>query len=209
MKSGLRGLLVALLLFFLWGTEITGPFRFFAYALENTFLWVFKAMGIYPVFQGFIVPLLMVTVLVLLLRLCTKKYASYTAGICALLSLVYYLITYWQTKEFNTVSFAVVIGLALALLFLLFQTERPGLWLCDAYLYAIPVLLFFDLLFFPLVRNFPAAFQWSQRVFSIANVELSSKIHDILGLPSLLWSAFLFIVITIPVVFYSKDRKNG
>ena len=209
MKSGLRGLLVALLLFFLWGTEISGPFRYFSYALENSFLWIFNAMGIYPVFQGFIVPVLMVAILILLLRLCTKKFASYTAGVCALLSLVYYLITYWQTKIFDTVSFAVVIGLALALLFLLLKTERPGLWLCDAYLFAIPVLLFYDLLFIPLVRKFPAVFQWAEKVLAISNAALSSKIPDILGLPSLVWSAFLFIVIAIPVVFYSKDRKNG
>ena len=73
---------------------MTGPFRYFAYALQDTFLWIFGAMGMYDVFQGFLVPVLMVVVLILLLRLGTKKFASYTAGICALLSLVYYLVTY-------------------------------------------------------------------------------------------------------------------
>ena len=209
MKSESRGLIVSLMIFFLWGTVVTGPFRYFADAFRSIFLWISESLHVPSFFYGFLVPLLLVAVLLFFLALGTKKNASYTAGICALLSLFYYLFHSILERAFDSVSIAVVIGLALALLFIIFRVDGGSLWLSDAYIFSITVLLFFELVLSPFLLLFPDFREPAGRLWIVESESLGTGIGDLLGLPALLWSGTFFILLMIPVFFLSRGRKKG
>ena len=209
MKSESRGLVISLMVFFLWGTIITGPFRYFAYAFRDFFLWIFNHAGAPSIAISFLVPILMVASMLFLLVLGTKKYASYTAGICALLSLLYYLFHCVLQSSFDSVSFVVVIGLALALVFIIFRVDKGSLWLSDAYVFSLPVLLFFELVLAPFFGIFPHLQTAVSGLWTIPSDSLGFRFEDFLGLPALLWGFLLFAVLLIPVCFLAKGRKKG
>ena len=209
MKSQTRGLITFLLVFFLWGTIITGPFRYFAYAFRDFFLWIFSRLNSPDIVTFFIVPILLISVMIVFLVLGTKKYAAYTAGICALLSLLYYLFHCILQSSFDSVSFAVVIGLALALAFIIFRVDTGSLWLSDAYIYSLYALLFFELVATPILLNFSDLRETVSGLWPILPSTIAPLAGDLLGLPNLLWDISLFILLSIPVFFLSRGRKKG
>lgn len=208
MKSGTRALIVSIALFLLWGTIFTGPFRYFAYAFRDLFTWILDSLHTSAVFSGFLIFFLLVITMIIFLIVSARKSAQYLAGICALLSLLYYLFTCIQNKSFDSSSFTVTFGLALALLFLIFQADKASLWLADAYIFSVPVLLAFELVLTPLFVTFKLSPNVFSFLFVIPAESLATKIGDLFQVPMLIWSIFLFVLMLIPVLFLSKSRKN-
>ena len=209
MKSGTRALIVSIALFLLWGTILTGPFRYFGYAFRDFYIWVLDSLHTPTVVSGFIITLLLVVTMVVLLLLGTKKFSQYMAGICALLSMLYYLFTCLQNRNFDTVSFTVTFGLALALLFLIFQANKASLWLADAYIFSIPVLLFFELVMTPLFVTVKASPNLLSALFIVPAESIGTRIGNLFQVPMLIWSIFLFALTLFPTLYLSKSRKKN
>ncbi len=201
MKSGTRALTVSIVLLLLWGNILTGPFRYFAYAFRDLFIWIADSL------HAPTVVLILCTVVLLVLS--SKKFARYMAGICALLSMLNYLLGCLRTKSFDTVSFTVTVGLALALLFLILQADKAGLWLADAYIFSIPVLLFFELVLTPLFVTVHASPNLLSALFTVPESGIATRIGNLFSVPMLIWSLFLFALMLIPVVYLSRNRKKS
>ena len=209
MKSGLRALIVSIALFLLWGTILAGPFRYFAYAFRDLYSWLPGLFHTPTVISGFIITLLLVITVVVLLILGAKKFSQYMAGICALLSTLYYLFTCLQNKTLGSVSFTVTFGLALALLFLIFQANKASLWLADAYIFSIPVLLVFELILTPLFVTIKVSPNLLSSLFVVPAEGIATRIGNLFQVPMLIWSVFLFAIMLIPVLYLSKSRKKN
>ncbi len=94
--------------------------------------------------KTFLVYLLFAVVLVVLLILGRSRSRIYLAGLCALATIIHHLVLCIRTGKVYPVSLAIAIGLALALLFLLIKSKRPGLWLSDAYTLSLAIWLIYD-----------------------------------------------------------------
>jgi len=209
LNSGSRGLIVSILLFVLWGTVITGPFRYLAYAFRSVFLMLCSLAHIPQVFSAFLVTLALALVAVIFLLLSSKKSAEYMAGIGAILSVLYYLYTCIVSRSFDSLSFPVALGLAAALLFMMLRAESASLWLGDAYFYSIPVLLFYELVLTPLFSALKISGTLLSPFITVPDAGLSTRIGNLAGLPVLVWGVFLFTITLLPVIFFSKGRAKG
>lgn len=188
---------------------LTGPFRYFAYAFRDFYTWIMDLFHTSDVVSGFVITLLLIITVILLLILSAGKFSAYMAGICALLSMLYYLFTCIQNKSIGTVSFTVTVGLALALLFLIMQADKAGLWLADAYIYSIPVLMFFELVLTPLFVTVKASPKLLSFLFTVPTGSVATRIGNLFEVPMLIWSIFLFALMLIPVIYLSKSRKKS
>lgn len=209
MKSGTRALIVSTALFLLWGTIFTGPFRYFGYAFRDFYIWVLDSLHTPTVVSGFVITFLLVVTMIVLLLLGARKFSQYMAGICALLSMLYYLFTCLQNRTFDSVSFTVTFGLALALLFLIFQANKASLWLADAYIFSIPVLLFFELVLTPLFVTVKASPNLVSAIFIVPAESIGTRIGNLFQVPMLIWSIFLFALTLFPTLYLSRSRRKN
>ena len=189
MKSGLRGLIVSILLFVLWGTVIAGPFRYLAYAFKSLVSGAFATIGIKGTASGFLMPVILVIITVIYLLISARKSAEYMAGLGA--------------------AIPVALGLAVALIFILMHFEKGNLWLGDAYFYAIPVMLFYELVMVPLYRILNVKGNPLNPFIQVPTKGMISDIGDLLGIPMIVWGVFVFILLLLPILYFSKERKNG
>lgn len=208
MKSGLRALIVSLALFVLWGTTITEPFRTFATVCQNFFGRVLRGTSMPPVMLGFVISLLLIALLIILVVLGSTDFSRYMAGICAALSMLYYLYTCIQKASYDFRVFPIAVGLAIALLFLILQKDHAGMWLADAYVYSLFILLFVELILTPLSIAVKVPSGKMIPFFPVPVESLATKIGNFLDLPMLIWSGFLFVLMLIPVVYFSRNRKR-
>jgi hypothetical protein len=207
-NSGVRALIVSIALFLLWGTMVTVPFRTFAHAAMNFYGRVLRYSHMPPVALGFVLALLLAATLVALLILGATDFSRYIAGISASLTMLYYLYTCIRDTHFDFLAFPIAVGLALALLFLIFQAEYAGMWLADAYVYSILMLLFIELVLTPIsIANKVPAGKLTP-LFSVPTDSLATKISDFLQIPMFVWGGFLFALVLVPVVYFSRGRKT-
>lgn len=209
MNSGSRGLIISILLFVLWGTVITGPFRYLAYAFRSLSLMLCNVAHIPTIVSAFLVAFALACVTVVFLLLSAKKSAEYMAGVGAILSVLYYLYTCIVSNSFDALSFPVALGLAAALLFMMLRAEGASLWLGDAYFYSIPVLLFYELVMTPLFSAAKISGKLLSPFITVSDTGLSTQIGDLAGLPMLVWGIFLFTLTLLPIIFFSKGRAKG
>jgi hypothetical protein len=206
-KSGLRALIVSLALFLFWGTTITEPFRTFATACHNFFGRVLRNTSMPPVMLGFVISLMLIVFLIILIFIGSSDFSRYLAGICAALGMLYYLYTCIQKSSYDFRVFPIAVGLALALLFLIFQADHAGMWLADAYVYSLLMLLFVELILSPLSIATKIPSGKMIPFFAVPVDSLATKIGNFLDLPMLIWSGFLFALMLIPVLYFSRNRK--
>lgn len=209
MKSGLRGLIVSILLFVLWGTVIAGPFRYLAYAFKSLVSGAFATIGIKGTASGFLMPVILVIITVIYLLISARKSAEYMAGLGAAISIFYYLFICFKNRSFDGLAFPVALGLAVALIFILMHFEKGNLWLGDAYFYAIPVMLFYELVMVPLYRILNVKGNPLNPFIQVPTKGMISDIGDLLGIPMIMWGVFVFILLLLPILYFSKERKNG
>lgn len=209
MKSGLRGLIVSILLFVLWGTVIAGPFRYLAYAFKNMLGVAFASVGIKGTVVGFLMPIFLVLILIIYLLISARKPAEYMAGLGAVISILYYLFICFNNRSFDGLAFPVALGLAVALIFILMHFEKGNLWLGDAYFYAIPVLLFYELVMLPLYEILKIKGNPLSPFIQVPTNGIISDLGNLLGIPMIVWGLFIFILVLLPILYFSKERKNG
>ncbi len=100
----------------------------------------------------------------------------------------------------------VTAGLAAALLFLLFQTEKPNRWLADAFIMSIPVMMFYELVLSPLFLQFQIKTDLLAPVISVPGTGIADRIGDFLTLPTPVWSIFIYAMAMVAVAFFSRGR---
>lgn len=209
MKSQTRAWILALTLTLFWSTPVAAPFRYFATMLSSIASWLVGSFKLAPALATFVTYLLLLAVLVLLLLLDRSRNRVYLAGYIALAEVIYHLWIAFRTDKIYDVPLPISLGLALALLVMLFPRNTPGTWLSDAYLMAIPAWLWVQA---ALTAAF-AQFDWSPNLLApILRVPEQAAIfglNDWLGLPTLAWAIIVLILSVLPLIWLTPGRARG
>ncbi|MBN1892686.1 MAG: hypothetical protein JW780_07885 [Clostridiales bacterium] len=212
MNGGKRALIVSILLFVLWGTFVCAPFRYFVRAIRwllDILLGVFD-MPVVP--KAFLEVFLLAGIVLGYLFIRNGKAAEYMAIIAAVTGVLFHLYNCVIERNIVEMGIPVVIGLMVAILFMLFQAEQATLFLADAYFYAIQVSLFYGLVMTPV---FTAA-GWRYTLLSpfipVEQAGPATDIGNLFGVPAWLWGIVIFVLTTLPIIYLSaghvSKRKN-
>ena len=154
MKRRERAILSFLVLLFLWGTILTGPFKYFAWMTRDIGNFIMGKAGAgadLRVFIAYIISILCMTGLFWIGR---SKSRGLICAVCAISSLCFYLIQSFSTlkeiKAIQTVPLFIAIGLTLALISAIIRTNSLELWLADLFVLSIPVMIVYDTLLVPI-----------------------------------------------------------
>jgi len=154
-------------------------------------------------------PIILAGIMITYLLITARKPAEFMAGLGAVISILYYLFICFKNRSFDGLAFPVALGLAVALIFILMHFEKGNLWLGDAYFYAIPVLLFYELVMLPLYEILKVKGNPLAPFIQVPTNGIIRGIGNLLGIPMFVWGLFIFILLLLPVLYFSKERKNG
>ncbi len=206
MSGGKRAVIVSILLFLLWGTFIAAPFRNFVRALRFvadslTGLLRFPTTG-----GAFLIAILFLLITAAYLFIREDKAVELTVIIAAIIGVLFHLYRSVAGRTIAEMAVPVAIGLMAAMIFMLFQMQTAIKFLADAYFYALPVSLFYELVMTPV---FAAAGLQKDLLSPFITVEergLATDIGALFGLPAWIWGIFLFVLILLPIIYLSKGR---
>lgn len=207
MKGGSRALILSFVLFLLWGTIFAAPFRFFALAFRNAAEKGLDLLSVPTALSGWLIAIFLAILTVGLLIASSRPISCHIGGLCALLGLCYYVYSCIQTKSIDSNMITVTAGLAVALLFLLFQTEKPNRWLGDAYIFSIPVMMFFELVLSPIFIRLQINTSLLAPFIRVPDTGIADRIGDFLTLPAPVWSIFIYVMVLVAIVFFSRGRE--
>lgn len=206
MRGAARAAILSLVLFLLWDTFLTAPFRWFAKAFRDLSVMSAEALRFPSVLQGFLLVLFLLVVTIALLVLTSKNVVRHLAGACAAASLIYYVIVSIRSMSLDGDMIWVTAGVCIAFLMLLFRTEKPNLYFADAFILAIPVMLFRELVLGAVFSRANIDPDLLSPVIHVPTDLISDRIGDFLGLPMPVWSIFLFALVATSVIFFARAR---
>lgn len=209
MKSQTRAWLVFVVLFCFWGTLPASPFKYFADMIRELGGYLVEVPAFPTVWQAAVLYLLAAIVLLTLLLLGRGRSRVYIAGFCALATIIHHLLLCIRTGMIYPVSLAIAIGLALALLFLLIKSKRPGLWLSDAFIMSMAVWLVYDGPVYALSRLPGLGFDGFDPFIPIPSDAVLPLLDGVLGLPLAVWAAVPLLLGILPVIFLAQGRQKG
>lgn len=202
---------MALILSFIWGTVLSLPLHAFTGFLSDISDTVTtNLLPSVPDASAMIIKILIIAAVEVLLLILSKTRFAYfipVTGFC-LTGLMFVLRS--VTGRSVDASYAVAIGIAVAVLAVLhvLKAEAALLWACDAVIYSISIYLATGLVFKPLSYLGKAA----DVIFYIKNYQsddLASAFAGFLTLPGLVWGVFFFVLLTLPVVYYTFSRRSS
>lgn len=209
MKSQTRAWLMFAVLFIFWGTLPASPFKYFAGMIREMGGYLVEAPPVSPLFRSVALYLLAAVLFLTLLLLGRGRSRLYLAGFCALATIIHHVFLCIRTGQVYPVSFAIAIGLALALLFLLIKSKRPGLWLSDAFIMALPVWLIYDGLVYALNRLPGQPLDRLSPLLSVPDNSLLTGLDGALGLPLAAWAVLPLILALLPMILLAPGRQKG
>ncbi len=209
MKSQTRAWIVFALVLVLFSTVLMAPFSYFAGLVKTLTGTITGLLPISLAWQTAMRFVTMTLILSALLLFGRNRQSHYIAAVCALVEMVHHLIECIMTRSLYPVSLPIAIGLALALLFLLLPSRRPSLYLSDAYILSIPVMMIYDGVLGPVYELFGLPPRIFAPLFILTDFELSSRLDGLLGLPEWVFSLAILILAVLPVVFWSRRRQKG
>jgi len=208
LNGGKRALIVSILLFLLWGTVLSAPFRFFVGALRGP---ADLLTGLFPFSPG--VTAIMLTVLFLgihLLYLWMRNgvISEIIAPFPAAYAVIYHLYMCVVNRTIENDAVWVVLGLAVAVLLILFRADKASRILADAYFYSIPVYLFYEWVMTPVFIAAGLRGDLLSPFIRVGSGGLATDVGDFLGLPSWVWGSFVFVLTLLPILYLSKGRAS-
>ncbi|NLM15898.1 MAG: hypothetical protein GX218_08595 [Clostridiaceae bacterium] len=209
MKSQTRAWLVCIVLFVLWGTLAAAPFQYFSDLIRELGGLLVETPVLPAAWKTFLVYLLFAVVLVVLLILGRSRSRIYLAGLCALATIIHHLVLCIRTGKVYPVSLAIAIGLALALLFLLIKSKRPGLWLSDAYTLSLAIWLIYDGPIYALSRIPGLNVGRLSPFIPVPADPLSKNLDNFLGIPLIAWAVLPLLLGVLPIIFLARGRQKG
>jgi hypothetical protein len=206
LNGGKRALIVSILLFLLWGTFICAPFRNFVRAIR----WLAdQSVGFFhapAAVQALLVTLIFLGIATVYLLIRYTKTAEYSAVFASAAGVVFHLGLSVVNRTIAGMAIPVVIGLAAAVIFMLFQADQATLFLGDAYFYALPVYLFYELVMIPVFLATGLRGNLLSPFITVNSYGLATDIGNLFGIPAWVWGTFLFVLTLLPVLYLSKGR---
>lgn len=209
MRSDVRALIVSILMFLLWGTVLTYPFRAVSSLIcENTEAIVGK-MSLPAIASAVIVLVIVMGIACIVLFLGRMEISDHLALGLSLVGSVLYSIRVVTTKQFSTNSIFVALVLVIALIFVLARKTEWNRYIADAYIMALPVKMCYDSVLNPLYRLLKADIYKLSPFIVVPQKGIFSKVGDPFGVPLVAWGSFFFIVTLLPVIYLAGGRKEG
>lgn len=207
MKKRERTIISFIILLFLWGTILTGPFRYFAWMTRDAGSYAMgklAAGGDFKVFAAYLISILCMVGLFILGR---SKNRGLLCAVCAISSLCFYLVQSGGVIMTNqTVPLFIAIGLALALIASVIRTNAIEQWLSDLFVLSIPVMIVYDALLTPLF----SFLKLGTDIFApYIEISPSSIFMDVTFLhwPVLVWGLIITALAIIPTVYFTTSQK--
>lgn len=205
MKRRERALIIFPILMFLWGTALTGPFRYFSWMTRDLGEFVLSKIGAGSDFTILMAYLFSIIVMVGLFLIRRGGSRNIIPAICSIASIVFF---YIKSSFSDSIPMYIAIGLVLALLAYAIKSHLLEEWLTDLFILGIPVMVIYDTLLVPLF----VSFKWNTKLFyPWIDIPDSSLFMDItlLKLPVLVWGIVMTLLAVIPAIFFvSNDSRK-
>lgn len=209
MRSDIRALIVSILMFLLWGTVLTYPYRIVTdlicqstEAIAGRIPWPAIASAVFCL-------IVVMGVTCVLLFLGRMEISGHFVLGMSILAGVIYTVSVIRNRAFSIEVVFVAIAIAASLLLMLMRKEEISRYLADAYIMALPVRMAYECVMNPLYRLLKADLDKLSPFMTVPSTGIFSKTGNMLGIPLLVWSGFFFIVTILPVIYFTGGRKEG
>lgn len=210
MRSEERAGLVTAILLVLWGTLLTEPFHVFTDYLYSVLSHLQTSMGITTgsVLSGLLTAVILAAICIVLLLLTKTRAAEYIpCGAFCFTGIVLFIRTIMSRTFF--VKEAVIVCISLVAIAILHAAtlRKALLWVSDFTVLSIPVFLLVALVTKPL-GALGKTIGKILYINSRQGGELAHNFAGLFGLPALLWGAFIFILLALPIIYNCISKRR-
>lgn len=195
MRSEERSGIISIALILLWGTLFTEPFRYIA---NNIIKLVKHCLGLIsgdvnPVIVSVSCIFVLAVMGAVLLKLTQYAVADYFAPFFSCAGLCVFLLDCIDKKNVDIkMAIILILMVVIALVMLLMRKKSSVflLWYGDLYIFSLPIMAIMSL------------YLKKQPYF------LGGAFENLLHIPRLVWAIFLTIIIVVPTIYYTLDRRR-
>ena len=209
MRSDIRALIVSILLFLLWGTVITYPFRIVSDITCQATEAVVGKIPLPAIAFAVLVLLIIMGITCVLLFLGKMEVSDHIALVLSITGTIVYTVRIFTTRSFSVAAVAMAILLAGTILLVIMRKTEWTRYIADAFIMALPVRMCYECIMNPLYRLLKTDLYLLSPFITVPQTSIFSKVGNLLGVNLLLWSGFFFIVSLLPVIYLSGGRKEG
>ncbi len=209
MRSDIRALIVSIVLFGLWGTVVTCPFRLVSDLFLQTSQAVVGKIPLPAIACAVFILFLAMCVTCVLLWLGKREISDYSALIFSILSCILYCVQVIRTRDFSLEAAMVAVVLAGTMALVVFRKTEITRYISDAFIMALPVCMFYECVMNPLYRLIKADIYSLKPFIVVPQTSIFSKVGNLLNIPLLVWGSFFYILALLPVMYCAGGRKEG
>ena len=209
MRSDLRALIVSILLFLLWGTVLTYPFRIVSDITCQATEAVVGKMGLPAIAFAVLVLIIIMGITCAMLFLGRMESSDAIAMALSLMACIVYCVRVFTSKSFSIESVFVAVVLAGTIVLVLANKTEWTRFVADAFIMALPVCMCYECIMNPLYRLLKKDLYMLSPFITVPQTSVFSKVGNLLGVDLLVWSGFFFIVSFLPVIYLAGGRKEG
>ena len=212
MKRRERAIISFVILLFLWGTFLMGPFRYFSWMTRDIGAFLMTKLGAGGDLRIFFAYGISILCMVGLFFLGRSSRRGMVAAICAISSLCFYILqsfgSFAEIKNITSIPFFIGVGLLLALIAAVAKTSAFEDWLGDLFLLSIPVMIVYDALLVPLFSFFKMDTTIFAPWIEISNTSLFMEVK-LLGWPVLVWGVVITVTAVFPAIYFIGSKAKG
>ncbi|MBP5492634.1 MAG: hypothetical protein J6Y08_07300 [Clostridiales bacterium] len=209
MRSDIRGLIVSILLFLLWGTVLVYPFRTVSDLISQTTQTVAGKLPL-PAFVFAILVLLVVMGLTCVALFFGRSEISDALVLCfSSCSCILYCVQVIKTRSFSIEAAFVALVTVLSVTLVVLKKTEITRYLADCFIFALPVSMFYECVMNPLYRLLKLNIYKFSPFIVVPQKGIFSKVGNLLHLPLVVWGTFFFILTLLPVMYLAGGRKEG
>ena len=209
MRSDFRALIVSIVLFGLWGTVITYPFRLVSDLFLKTSQAVVGKIPLPAIACAVFILILIMGVTCILLWLGKREISDYSSLIFSITSCVIYIVQVIKTRDFSIEAAFVTLIVAGTMILVVFRKTEVTRYISDAFICALPVCMFYECVMNPLYRLIKADIYRLKPFIVVPQTSIFSGVGNLLHIPLLVWGSFFFIITLLPVMYFAGGRKEG
>ncbi len=209
MRSDIRALVVSILLFLLWGTGLTYPFRAISDLISNGTEAVVGKLSLPAIASAVFILLVVMGITCVGLLGSKMEISEHLALGLSFLGSILYSVKVFTSRSFSTDAIFVALILAVSLILVLLSKTEWTRYIADAYIMALPVSMCYECVLNPLYRLLKADIYMFSPFIVVPKSGIFSKVGDLLGVPLVAWGTFFFIIALLPVIYTSGGRKEG
>ena len=209
MRSDIRALIVSILLFLLWGTVLTYPFRIISDITCQATEAVVGKIPLPAIAFAVLVLLIIMGITCVMLFLGKMEVSDHIALVLSITGTIVYTVRIFTTRSFSVAAVFMAILLSGTIVLVLMRKTEWTRYIADAFIMALPVRMCYECIMNPLYRLLKTDLYLLSPFITVPQTSIFSKVGNLLGVKLLLWSGFFFIVSLLPVIYLTGGRKEG